>query len=102
MLRIFNYAKAAMTQIAGQIYPPHGSTHEPTKFSDGKPLHHAGAAVGLALSVLSVMHKSVKSQVTRSRKSLAIRQDLFILSHQQPGAVKDSGRAPRNSDEYAK
>ena len=39
-------------------------------------IHHGGAAGGLALSVLSVMHKD-----SRSRKSLAIRQDLFIAGY---------------------
>ena len=42
--------------------------------------------------------KMTKVEELQSRKSLAIRQELFILLHQQPSAVQDSGIQPRNSD----
>ena len=61
----------------------------------GKDLHRGGAAGGLALSVLTVMHKESR---LKSRKSLAIRQELLILLYQQPCAVQESGIRPRNSD----
>ena len=59
-------------------------------------VHHRDVAGGLALSVLAVMHK--ESMDSRSRESLAIKQDSFILLHQQPCAIQDSGIRPRNSD----